>query len=491
MPTPLARSVALVAALAVPSVAAAEGLAINHNDVACIVAGEYSRLTACFSPAADVARARIYFRPETLTSWYYVEMGAERVERASDAACHAGILPKATSKLIDKRVFYYVEAFDRRSAPGQTSEFAPIVVRSAEECKKKGGAAPLSQAGPAAVFPVIPPGFGLGTGVSAAVVGGGVAAAAAVTVGALALREDDDAPTITTPDTIVGRPPDTTPVTQPPVTVPPVPGQLVVACTATPRNGDAPLRVVFQAFATGGTGDYAFSWNFEDGGSSLNPSPSHTFLSPGVYNATVLVTSGTLTAACSRSITVTSPPTPPPSPSPSPSASPSPSPSPSPSASPSPTIFILTVDVAGSGTGTITGTGINCPGDCTEPFPSGTVVTLTATPAGTPPTVFKQWTGDCTGTTNPCVLTMTANKNAVAHFELIRTLTVQGGANSDISGSVTSNPPGITCTWAPTSPCTDTAVYINGSVVTLTVATAGATSGAARARARAETSARC
>jgi hypothetical protein len=88
----------------------------------------------------------------------------------------------------------------------------------------------------------------------------------------------------------------------------------------------------------------------------------------------------------------------------------------------------------------VTGPGINCPGDCTEVYPSGTVVVLNATPASTPPTVFKQWTGDCTGTSPTCALTMNANRNAVAHFELERTLTVIGGSSGDIGGSVSSNP---------------------------------------------------
>jgi List-Bact-rpt repeat protein len=116
----------------------------------------------------------------------------------------------------------------------------------------------------------------------------------------------------------------------------------------------------------------------------------------------------------------------------------------------------------------VTGPGINCPGDCGEAYTVGTVITLTPTPASPPPTVFKQWSGDCTGS-GPCVLTMTADKDVVAHFELIRTLTVTGGGSgSDISGSVTSNPPGITCAWVPNQPCTDTATFINGSGVTLT-----------------------
>ena len=52
---------------------------------------------------------------------------------------------------------------------------------------------------------------------------------------------------------------------------------------------------------------------------------------------------------------------------------------------------------------------------------------------------------------------------------------MQAGANSDIAGSVTSTPAGITCSWAPSVPCTDTGAFVNGTTVTLTVATAGMT----------------
>lgn len=103
------------------------------------------------------------------------------------------------------------------------------------------------------------------------------------------------------------------------------------------------------------------------------------------------------------------------------------------------------------------------------------MVTLTATPASPPPTVFKDWTGDCTGTVNPCTLTMNANKNVVARFELIRTLSLQAGVNSDIAGSITSNPAGINCAWTASTPCTTSAPFVNGVTVTLTVTTAGMT----------------
>jgi uncharacterized repeat protein (TIGR02543 family) len=223
----------------------------------------------------------------------------------------------------------------------------------------------------------------------------------------------------------------------------------VITCQASPRSGEAPLRVDFATFANGGTGTYEFEWTFGDGGSSNNPNPSHTFTSAGVFDSTVRVVSGDQIAACSRPITVTAPPTPfPPTPTP-------------------PLTFKVRVTLAGSGTGVVTGPGINCPGDCDEAYPPATTVTLTATATTTPSTVFKGWTGDCSGT-GPCVLTVTADKNVTAHFELNRTLTVIGGTSSDVPGTVTSAPAGITCAWVPGQACTDIAVFMNGTTVTLT-----------------------
>jgi hypothetical protein len=282
-----------------------------------------------------------------------------------------------------------------------------------------------------------------------------VAAAALATTGAVLLADDDD-PDPTTPATVpVTNPPATVPpTTAPPETVPPGrPAALVVACQASPRDGEAPLRVDFATFPNGGTGTYEFLWTFGDGGTSPNPNPGHTFLTPGVFDSTVRVTSGDQVAGCSRAITVKPPP----------------APGPSPSTSPSPATFKLRASLAGSGLGKVTSAppGIDCPGDCDEFYAPGTVVTLTAVPS--PPSVFKQWSGDCTGITPTCVLTMTTDKTVTAHFELPRTLTVTAGTNSDVSGSVSSNPAGITCAWVPNQPCTDTATYINGTTVTLTV----------------------
>ncbi|MEK6276802.1 MAG: hypothetical protein AABM29_02160 [Actinomycetota bacterium] len=76
----------------------------------------------------------------------------------------------------------------------------------------------------------------------------------------------------------------------------------------------------------------------------------------------------------------------------------------------------LTVSTAGTGGGTVTGTGINCPGDCTESYAHGTLVSLSA--AAGSGSAFNGWGVDCGGV-GACNLTMSANRNVSATFTLI------------------------------------------------------------------------
>jgi Domain of unknown function (DUF4082)/Galactose oxidase-like, Early set domain/Divergent InlB B-repeat domain/Kelch motif len=81
----------------------------------------------------------------------------------------------------------------------------------------------------------------------------------------------------------------------------------------------------------------------------------------------------------------------------------------------SPPSFTLTVSKTGGGGGTVKSapTGINCGGDCSQSYSSGTAVTLTATPNKT--SVFDGWSGACSGT-GPCTVTMNANNSVTANF---------------------------------------------------------------------------
>ena len=136
-----------------PAALRAEGVAIDHRTVGCVVAGKYPRLNACFAPRSGLARARVYFRvADAPPDWYYVEM-------ASDAPCHAGILPRPKKELVGRRIQYYVDAFDRSFTESRTPEAEALVVASASECNSKLPVAPILNSATVAVFPGLPAGF--------------------------------------------------------------------------------------------------------------------------------------------------------------------------------------------------------------------------------------------------------------------------------------------------------------------------------------------
>src|ERR1043166_5121795 len=93
-----------LAIIAVSATAALpQGVAIDHKAVGCIVVGKYPKMNACFTPAADLARSRVYFRPEGVASWYYVDM-------KTDQPCFTGTLPKPGKKLVGKKTENTAEA---------------------------------------------------------------------------------------------------------------------------------------------------------------------------------------------------------------------------------------------------------------------------------------------------------------------------------------------------------------------------------------------
>jgi Divergent InlB B-repeat domain len=108
----------------------------------------------------------------------------------------------------------------------------------------------------------------------------------------------------------------------------------------------------------------------------------------------------------------------------------------------------LSVTRAGTGTGTVTSSpaGIECGSGCSASFLSGTLVTLTATPA--PHVEAALWTGCDRVTAGGCEVTMSAAKAVTATFNLEPLwveypLTVQRTGNG--AGTVTSSPAGILC----------------------------------------------
>ena len=118
-------------------------------------------------------------------------------------------------------------------------------------------------------------------------------------------------------------------------------------------------------------------------------------------------------------------------------------------------LFTLSASVAGSGSVTSVPAGIDCPGDCSEDYLSGTSVALTATPSSG--WQFTGWSGDCTGS-GACNVTMDQARSVTATFTQVFTLTVSVTG----SGSVTSAPAGIDCP----GDCSEG--YLSGTSVALT-----------------------
>jgi List-Bact-rpt repeat protein/ASPM-SPD-2-Hydin domain-containing protein/centrosomal CEP192-like protein len=127
--------------------------------------------------------------------------------------------------------------------------------------------------------------------------------------------------------------------------------------------------------------------------------------------------------------------------------------------------FVITSIVGGTGSGTVSSipTGVDCGSQgatCSANFPTGTTVTLTATPDLN--SHFVGWGGACSGKST-CVLTMNADRQITATFDLNPQLTVNVSTNLSGGGSVTSSPAGIDC---PANSCQ--AFYATGTAVTLT-----------------------
>jgi hypothetical protein len=242
--------------------AATGGVAIDHKEVGCIVAGKFPKMNACFVPNADVARARIYFRAEGGTSWYYVEM-------KSDAPCMSGILPKPRKELIDKHINYYVHVTDKSFTEARTEEYDPIVVDSEGKCKNKLVAAALPKAA-VQVFPGLPAGFAAGGIGTAAAVGGGVAVAGAAG-GVYAATKGGDtttttfSPTTTSP-TAGGTTTTTTSTTSSTTSSTTPPPAFRFSLKVSPTSGNDPLDVTMDMCDSVPVSSLRYFWDFDGDG---------------------------------------------------------------------------------------------------------------------------------------------------------------------------------------------------------------------------------
>ncbi len=266
----VARGLAAVV-LAFPGVSSAQapaaapegggGVAIDHKAVSCIVAEKFPKLNACFTPNSSVARARVYFRAEGGTSWYYVDM-------KSDAPCMSGILPKPRKEMIDKHVDYYVHATDKAFTEARTLEYNPMVVASEDACKDKPIAAALSKAS-IQVFPSLPAGFAAGGVGAGVVVGGAVVAGAAAGGIYAATKSSNDTTTTTSPTSNVTTTLPTTTTTTTTTTTVTTPGAPAFrfSFVLSPLKGTEPVTVkVDMCGSTPGGASLKYFYDFDGDG---------------------------------------------------------------------------------------------------------------------------------------------------------------------------------------------------------------------------------
>lgn len=125
-----------------------------------------------------------------------------------------------------------------------------------------------------------------------------------------------------------------------------------------------------------------------------------------------------------------------------------------------PEMRTVTISVSGNGMGTITSSpaGIDCGTDCSEAFPDGTSITLTAT-AATGSTFMGWGDGSCSGT-GDCVVTVGQDITIAPTFALANSIVVTIAGNG--MGDVASAPAGISCP----GDCSEQ--YGPGQTVTLT-----------------------
>jgi len=85
------------------------------------------------------------------------------------------------------------------------------------------------------------------------------------------------------------------------------PPSVVIDAPGAPVTGSAPLPVNFACTASGGSGNYSYSWVFGDGGTDTAEDPAYTYPAAGTYAATITVTdniTGKTAEATSETITV-------------------------------------------------------------------------------------------------------------------------------------------------------------------------------------------
>jgi hypothetical protein len=137
-----------------PSETTGTGLQVRTSGVTCLVVGEFPEIGAVILPRDQVSTARVHFRSDLGTDFFYVTM------RAS-AEGFLGILPRPTAEA--RSVTYFVEGIDAASRSVRSPQVQAVVARTRDECRGRLAAPAALGPGVAAVGPSgvagIPAGF--------------------------------------------------------------------------------------------------------------------------------------------------------------------------------------------------------------------------------------------------------------------------------------------------------------------------------------------
>jgi PKD repeat protein/sugar lactone lactonase YvrE len=160
--------------------------------------------------------------------------------------------------------------------------------------------------------------------------------------------------------------------------------------TAALKSGDAPLTVNFTDTSTGHDTPFTYAWDFDSDGSidSAEQNPTFVYMTEGIYTVTLTITDSdgsTNSIVKTDYIKVAS------------------------------DLQTLSVSVDGKGFISSLPSGINCPGDCSEEYVSGTAIVLNAVPDNSNWT-FTGWSGACSGT-GSCSVAMDQDHTVSATFE--------------------------------------------------------------------------
>lgn len=270
------------------AVRAQSDLLIDHKGVECLPTNRFTLFTAAVTPIAEVQHARLYFRAEQFSEFYYVNMKTIAEDRFQAS------IPLPAEET--RRVVYYIEAMTRAFQSTRTAEHISVV-STEEECRRRDPAAayfpgqnPGIQVFPTQAGPAFPPGFvtaGVVPGIAAGGVGVGTAiligAAGAGTAGVIAVVTGGDTSTTTTVVLASSSVPTTTSAP------PPADAK---ACFETSPNppvifvGDS---IRLDATCSEPRGSLTYDWELGDGRTRDGRVITPVYNAPGVYTVTLTV----------------------------------------------------------------------------------------------------------------------------------------------------------------------------------------------------------